>query len=928
MNPNQLKSLSGRQQGARVSAVKMAQSNPTVAAAVSKMVSGTHTPQHDEKGRRKIAAPDYFHMTGVSSEMSSSITDNENLLRMLPDLELAAQILVSSVLSPKDMMDAKLNYVPPEGLLTASTNSAMINSIRTHFTQVYNIKQMLPKMLRRALVEAGCFPTAVIPESSIDYLINKDIVPDLQSYKALTREIFEENGDVRSLGILGPSDKAMTSGLEKGLGMESFFGEAVKPSDMKVSFAFEEYANEAPVGVERNPSVPSKLDAQAIDPYITFTDNPGVLKIPALADKMAKYRASQLLKTRSRMSVGAESFLRKDKSNLSEQDMYGLIARTPGGRSRQVNSLTPQSRLGRKTIGSPLIMELPPESVIPVFSPGQVEVHAGYYIVIDMTGNPISRSSNPQFQDYLGQQFSQPGNAQHRLINQAHMAFAGMNCTSQNYIDYATRVYGDMIEAEMIARCKNGLYKGGVSIARNDDIYRLMIARTLRAQHTQLLFVPAEMMTYFALDYNENGTGRSIMDDLKTINAMRAIMNTASVMGSVRNSIGRTVVDIQLDPESPDPYKDREKAMFAFAQGRSSMLPLHLNRPMDIVGTLQQAGVEFNTSGSDKIPDMKIAVTETNSQVQKPDQDLDDNLRRMSFMRFGLSPETVDNGFTGDFATSVVANNILLSRRVRQTQEQIVPQVTDHVRKVIRATEYLHEELLSIVTDNYETIQLDEEDRAALTVKNNEGKTDEAATKAAIVDYVVQSFIDELQCELPSPDTTTVENQYASFQAWKDLFEEILDAHITSDLFDEDLDGDVLKNQIDRLKAIVRNFHIRKWCVDNGVLSELTSITAKDADGKPMVNLAEEHSNFVKDIASLLGNIIKKTEGLGQSLDAVAAGAKAIGSTDDSSSSYSSTDSSSTDDGESGESGGDGGLDDLGGLGDDLLDPAGPADAT
>lgn len=935
---DRVKSMSALQNGARVSAVKMVDSQPGVAAALSKVVAGLHQPLHDERGRRRIQSPDYFHMSSIAGDLAHSIQDNENLLQMLPDLELASQILISSILSPKDMMDARINYVAPEGLFTAATNAALVNTIQVHFTQVYNINRRLPKILKDILFKSGSYPIAVVPESSIDYLINRDIIPDMQSYRALTDDVFDGGGKIKHIGILGPATKRDDSGLRAGLGLEEHFQTDNRtPYDAAAKFALEEYDNSSIKVPDDQLHVPLKFAAESMDPHVSFTDNPYVLKVPALAKKMAEYEASQKLKLRGhrRTKIGTEgykvaleAFVKQDKSNLNDQQIYSLISRSPGGRSRQVNALTPQGRLGRRTIGAPLVLELPPESVIPVYAPGQPETHVGYYVIIDETGNPITKNTNPRIQDQLSQQFSMPGNAQHRLIQQAHAAFVGMQCTSTNYIDYATRIYGDMIEAEMVSRLKNGLYKTGVTIARNDDIYRLMMARTFRAQHTQLLFIPAEMMTYYALDFNDNGTGRSIMDDLKTINALRAILTISSVMGSVRNSIGRTKVDIKLDEDDPDPYKSREKAMQAFANTRSSLLPIHLNRPLDIVSTLQQAGVEFNTTGNAKIPDMTVDINEVNSNVQKPDQELDDNLRRMSFMRFGLSPETVDNGFTGEFATSVVANNILLSRRVRQTQEQFVPLVTQNVRMITRATEALYDELRETIATNYETIQVDDETKAMLTVEG-----DEETTKSKIIDYALETFIDELQCELPSPDTTTVENQLAAFQSWKDLFDELLDAHITADMFNSELDGATLTDKMDQLKAVVRSYHIRKWCVDNNVMPELTSLTAKDADGKPMVDILGEHANYAEEISALFAGVLTSTANLGKRLDAVAEGLLKPGEQpeDGGGSSYGgdTSSSSSGDDGFGGggmDFGGGGGddLDSLLGGGDDLSDPAGP----
>ena len=56
----------------------------------------------------------------------------------------------------------------------------------------------------------------------------------------------------------------------------------------------------------------------------------------------------------------------------------------------------------------------------------------------------------------------------------------------------------------------------------------------------------------------------------------------------------------------------------------------------------------------------------------KPDTELEEELDKRAIMALGLTPEIVDTGFSPEFATTVVANNVLLAKRVIRIQEIIL----------------------------------------------------------------------------------------------------------------------------------------------------------------------------------------------------------------------------------------------------------------
>jgi hypothetical protein len=189
-------------------------------------------------------------------------------------------------------------------------------------------------------------------------------------------------------------------------------------------------------------------------------------------------------------------------------------------------------------------------------------------------------------------------------------------------------------------------------------------------------------MTYFCYKHDKNGIGISLLENNRLLNSLRAMLLFSRVMAETRNAVGMTKVDIKLDPEDPDPYKTSATVKHAFAKARAENFPLGSIVPIDITDRLQRAGLMFSYSGHPGMPDMEVTAVESNRSFGVPDSNLEDELRKRTVMTLGLTPETVDSAFSPEFATAVTTNNMLLSKRVIQIQEILLPQLSDHLKKV------------------------------------------------------------------------------------------------------------------------------------------------------------------------------------------------------------------------------------------------------
>jgi hypothetical protein len=852
-----MKTIGLANQGQTYPVMKLVSDNPDMAALISKMVSNPATPiAYDNEGKRSFTQPNTYEFRNMAWKTARNASDARAIMQMLPDMELSAQILVSSILSPKDMMTTEIIFQAPENIVNNQISSELLRIIRQHFDQVYKIKPMLGKILRDILFEKGSYVSAVIPENSLDEIINRHTTISLEGIS----ELVDKDGKVRNIGILGPSKK---------LAPQTSTSESTDPLPGVSLESFAQYDFRT-----AHRDIDNKMHVQGFDngndvenPYLLVTDNPDILKFPKIQDKLTTQRVNDSLKhignslaakVNRNSSIALETIARNritNQNKLTDREMSSVIYKNASNTHVAVTALKTNEQLKRKSVSHPLIIELPSESVIPVHVPGQEEKHIGYFVLLDMNGNPLNSASDKDYYSELSERMNGTSNAggfPSQLITRIKSMYNGFDCTQKEHLDYSTRVYADMIEQDLIARLRNGVYTNGVQLARNEEVYRIMLARTLSRQQTQMLFLPVELVTYYAFRYNADGIGKSLMDDMKVLNSLRAMTMFANVMASIRNSVAQTNVKLKLDEHDPDPYKSIERMMNEIVRAKQQSFPLGTNSPVDIVNWLQRAGYQFAFEGHPGLPDVQVEFTEGATNYPKPDSDLEDSLRKRAIMATGLNPETVDNGFNGEFATSVVANNILLSRRVMQIQEQFCPLLNDNIQKIILATPSLLDSMRGVFENGYESIKVDDELKKIVST----GVADE---KSAIIDYLLLEWIRGMETQLPRPNSVTLENQFASYETYVKVLDQLLDAWINESFFTQETGGDISQHVV-TMRAAVRAHFIRKWSAENGVMPELSDITAMDEDGSAQTNFWEMQEDHMKALMKTMSNFMSQIQ--------------------------------------------------------------------
>ncbi len=847
VSPSSLVDVLSKNKDKKMLAAKIIETNPKTLSIVPKLIRDQTTPVNDlDKGDFNI---NRSILEDMHSRVMSVKNNNKNIMKLFPDIELAIQILVSSILSPKKMTDIQLNYkldqritVPP------AVSSELLDIIKTYINDNYELEEKLPEIVREALFASGAYVQAIIPESSVDDIINTDILPTYSTEEFKTRVdtvIQELTSPVNILGLTKQEEVVIA---EKATG--------------------EDLAK-----------------AMASESFVRITDNVKIMKFGKWKDRINAAVIKNSLKRGG--AISQESLEKVGYMDIFRQKS-GMIT------NRNTEFVKRKNETIRKTIGKPMVTRIPTESIIPVFIPGNETEHVGYFVLLDETGKPLNTDVKNTNISQINSLITSNTQAQMTPVQKAYNALV-TDSTSGVNINQLFDMYKDVLERQIYSTIKNSLYGSDVDVAEKNDIYFLMFTRALANQRTNLLFIPKELVVYFAFNYNDVGIGRSLLENLSVLSSLRAILLFSKVMAHAKQSIDITKVNISLDPNDPDPEKTIEQIQDSVLKLRQNYFPLGINNPVDLVNWIQRAGLQFSYENNPLLPNVKIDFENVELQHTIPNSDLEEDLRKQTIIALGLPPETIDNGFSPEFATTVVNNNILLSKRVAVYQKTL----TKHLNKLLVTLTYNDEDLRTLLRKEimnripHLEKALTENEKALLT-----------KDKAGFIEYYIDHLSEHIFIDFPKPDNTNINNLSAEYDVYKENLDKVIDSVISTETFAADVAGDVSEH-IDTIRNVYRHYLLRKWMSENNFYPEVLDLAGSDLENiDGMISSMTEHlSSTMRNSASLLSLMEKFKKAVNSDLAAVTGdGAETAEA--------STSDSSDTDAGDEG-----------GGGGDDLVNP-------
>lgn len=817
-----------------------------------------------QKVSRNIQIPDQRVLGHIANKTVNNINDARNLFQVLPDMDYARQIVISATISPGDLTDCRVIYSCENEELDSNLTGPLLRELQGFYDNTYRITKLLQPILNDVLFEKGSYPLLMLPESSIDQIINND------DYRGATMESQSVSLESYLQNEVGTDGTYMPYGLlgfPKRQGMNALHSsfESFATTGDYAAHSYIDFPSMESHDKDRKHLVEAmNLISAGRKNTFMVTDNPSILKHPMIMESKRKLAVKRVygnkLKTGRRghgtpqiPSRAAEmQAVRYDGknaivSNEARNDKMQSLAQTETAfyserrfKHIPVQPLLTKSQVGAKTYGHPLVMHLPAESVIPIHVPGNPAEHVGYYVLLDINGNPLNVTAHDNYYDDIRGQLGNNDQFSSQVLTTVRRGVEGLNSVSNEIIDEMTRISGQAVEADLLARLRSGAAGGEYAISRPQHITQLMFSRQLKGQKTIMLYVPVELMTYIAFDYNEFGVGKSLLEDGKILGSIRAALMLSNTLATINNATGGKTIEITLDEKDENPAETVEFLMTEYAKVNSDGYARMIGQthPLGLADQIQNHGVNVVVSGNSRYPATKFDVNQRQGVNTPIDPELEKTMRDRHFQLFGLSPEVADGINSADFATTVVQNNLMLLKRVIRNQEQLEPFLTDLVRNYTLNSGILMDLLTSIVEENKKYLDGD--------YKGNDG-----------AEQFLHDFILSVKAELPSPEINDTTKQLEAFKAYSESLDEMLNAYFNSDMFLTDT-TDGMQDIIEPVRNNVKAEFQRRWLRKRGVMSELDVFNTVEEDDSPAFNFMEISSNHMDGLVKSLMKYMNK----------------------------------------------------------------------
>lgn len=750
--------------------------------------------------------------------------DADTILKLNPDIKLIRETLVSCIRSPLSMEDDELFFRTGDSDVPLSILKEMVDPVEEAMTSAFDLSEELSDMIADALVNRGAAAFAIIPEASLDDLINKTTRVSTEAWQQSVRnKFFGDSGILKSVGILGgplnPTRHATTS-------FES------------INFEF-------------------KVD-QKITDSLYITDNAAQLRLPMMNEAFNRAR----MRSRVAPSINFGRIPRVSKEDHAEEEQRKAIARNieqiqqslynprSSSRSRKASYrntavIKAGHEASRSSIGHPLVIPLLNESTIPIFVPGNPKRHIGYFVITDGTGQPLNVTQElKRFQEQgAGALQSQAVSDQTTaMLQQINVMQNGYCVDRDTGVNERLRIYGEVLEAQLINRLKNGLRGMSVKMKHDEDIMRMMFMRQLANEMTHIVFIPAEQVAYLAYEYDENGMGISMLDGVKQVAVLRTMCNFANFMASIRNAVGRTRVTINIDERDPDPEKSAAILQDEFLRAQAGVSPTDVASSAEMFRVIRQMGIVFDIQGNTRIPNTSVNVEDFNSQKQMIDNDFMDRLEKQVYMGFFVTPEMVDATQSSDFAITRWTSNQLFAKRIKNLQKITERFCENFVTIFCNSSGIVINQLQDIIDAAKEKLPPIYLEKGGENGQSN-----------VMYDTVINEFFRVLEIKLPSPDNTKLDTQMDQLNKYVQGLDVALAAWVSGDFLDlasNDNDSDYMNQVISSIKS----YYIRNYMLENNIFPELAELTRASTEDNPALNVSKEVTMHMQNLINNLGD--------------------------------------------------------------------------
>lgn len=774
---------------------------PLVASMMSKLITTDQS-----KKQRPLNNLNYEDIT---NDVYNKIRNNDSITQLFPDTDLAIQIVITSILSPNDLTTTSLSYDVPDISIPPQLKSQILDVIDQYLNKEYDINNSMYDIVKEAMFTKGAYAELIIPEASLDRIINGDLNGLIQE-SDYRNFIFNNTESIVELS---------TESNNKSIKFNVIPGSKFNPNDLRTY---------KPKNVNNITFSESELG-------IEFTEDVGLLI----------YNDVKL------NNLVTESKQRdKQQYEYTDEELLSSFFRVVETKEiKDIEFILRRDEAGRKSIGQPLVTKVPVDAIIPIYSNNNPSKHVGYFIILDENGNFLDMDKEMK---KMGSDCNNFTNTDFKtmLLTKAKRNVVGFETTAPE-IENMEDIYNGVIEELIKNKLRQSKYEELVDIGSNNELYQIMLTRALKSKRTKMLFVPEDLLQYYAFEYRNNGTGKSLIEKSAMLYSLAGMMLFANFKASILNAIPKTTINVQLDERDTNLASTMKKIESLYMSMTQSYLPYGSISTTDLSDWSRRANIRYKWNHPD-LP--QIQIDEEHSEGDRPEgnQEFLDKILQLINKSFGVTPEMVDAGKEKEFATSIVADNLLFAKRVINWQIMLEKMVTKHITKILYNDMIIREKIEKIVIGSKKEIK-EYAKKLAEKLASTDSYEEERLEKIPDKDlghFITDFFFKRIEANLARPETNSSAAIITNLDEYINKVEKICELLFANSNFISRTFKNFGESSED-LKNLVKSELIITYLLENNIFNNITDWFTLDENGKPLNPIFENHTAMTEIIMKL-----------------------------------------------------------------------------
>lgn len=815
------------------------------------------------------AQPPYQKLRTLSDLISNNIQAQTDLRSVTPYIKRAEQIWKTLLLKPNGLDQEVLTYDTVDSeIKNDALHSILLQRIKVYFSTSYPIEEILSEIVSDVMFKTGSYVIMDLSHAALDHMINGMDVAGNENFKS---DLLELERVIKQRHYSARTGKVKNTGW-------------IRKEKIEMSSGFESIFAPRDPGEEYN----------LVDKELkwTFTDNSVVLKMGELRNKVVE---SNLLKRSGMESIDdivRTTFTKKKDKHVSNKNNVGIVDQGtyyealkriyPDRDWKQNENLFVRKNIyytGRRR-GNGITYHIPSEACIPVHINGEKTKPIGFILLTDLeTGEFLKSTGDMKF--YSSYKNRAERNRTENKANSMNSIIAGIKNISQGKdceidMDWAVDMVSGMLEKEIIESFLNGDRNAAVSVTLTEENKKIFLSRAFKQQGVRSVFVPAEAITYFALDYNDFGVGKSLVEEAKPLITRLALLEMANTVASLENAIPKALLTIDLEEENFNPTELIEMVRENYLAQNPSMLnfvgftTLPIDKQIDgIKSVLVRIKINANDNRNIINPNIEESQDERNG-LKTVDPEIIDSAKDGISSHFGLKRSWLEDSEQGnDFAIEALADQELLMNMCVEYSSIFSKFISEHCAKHISFNEDLLIDLINIIKDNKTLYMKPDMGKDSASMSKKETFDLEKADESSIITAVLRDFINNLDIRFPIPSSM---EQYSKITdkikavdelvlAWKEMgvAENLLRRTLTdmgleqSEAAGDENSGTNAQYVTALIEGVLRRHAFKKL----GVSDPFDEIVADGREGG-LVSFVNEAAQQRENVVSFIDELFKK----------------------------------------------------------------------